>query len=350
MSRRDDPLTRGQEGGQRRTPSRSLEVERKGSAGREFSYPGSSQHDPQGDREGGAGRDEERTRVFSAPLPEPIVTGSKQKPCLLVLSGSEAGILYPLREGEIVLGRGEEVQLRFRDEGVSRRHLKLVVSPEGRVELFDLDSTNGTYVNGERITAKTLKDGDQILIGTTTLVKFSYREEEEARFHVGLYESAVRDPLTGAYNRRYLMERGEELFRLCAGTPQVLSLILLDVDHFKRINDRWGHLAGDEVLRKVVEIVQGAIRSEDLLGRYGGEEFMILLPRVQKQDALTVAERLRGAIAGTSFSWEGVEIPVTVSMGVASSEEGIVLFPNLIALADQRLYEAKGLGRNRVVG
>jgi diguanylate cyclase (GGDEF)-like protein len=271
----------------------------------------------------------------------------------LILSGRMAGTLIPLHKERMVVGRGEDVDLRIADEGVSRRHFLLEQSEEGKLRIVDLRSKNGTFVNGSPVTEATLEDGDRIQIGSTTLIQFSYKAEEEARFALSLYESATHDFLTGAYNRGAILKKGEELLELSFRSGEPLAILLLDVDHFKAINDQYGHLAGDQVLRSLHERIRSLIRAEDSIGRYGGEEFLLLLPRTTLPHAGAIAERIREGVSATPVPFRDLAIPVTISVGLASSIElidpsrGIL---GLIEIADQRLYRAKREGRNRVVG
>ncbi len=164
-----------------------------------------------------------------------------------------------------------------------------------------------------------------------------------------LFEKAVTDELTGVYNRRFLFKRFQEEFSEAIRHDKPLSVSILDIDHFKRINDTYGHNCGDFVLRKIAKEIKNSVRLEDVFGRYGGEEFLIILPFTNKQDALHQAERLRKRIAEMKIPWKGENISVTVSIGIAgipddpaSSEE------ELLKIADYRLYRAKEKGRNKV--
>ncbi|MDB4994123.1 MAG: domain/GGDEF domain protein, partial [Myxococcaceae bacterium] len=185
------------------------------------------------------------------------------------MTGAELGAVHRLPAGETVLGRSLEAAIRLADEGVSRRHARIVVDV-GRVFLQDLDSANGTFLNGEPCNVALIKDGDRIQLGATTTLKFTYADPAEEMFHRQLHAAALRDPLTGAFNRAYLDQRVESELAFAARHRSPLGLLMIDVDHFKAINDTYGHLAGDDVLRGLAQRVQTTLRTEDILARYGG--------------------------------------------------------------------------------
>ncbi len=169
------------------------------------------------------------------------------------------------------------------------------------------------------------------------------------RLVADMQKLASRDILTGAYNRRRLEEEAVLLWARHLRTSDTLAIMLIDIDDFKLINDRYGHPAGDEVLRRLVAIAQTSIRTDDFFARYGGDEFCILLPSTTQQEALVLAERLRMAYAAMSMEFNGKMLAGTITIGIADSTHGAQTFPSLIAEADQALYRAKQEGRNRVV-
>lgn len=160
---------------------------------------------------------------------------------------------------------------------------------------------------------------------------------------------AARDGLTGALNRRSLEEEFGHLRALYSRAGGVMSVMIIDVDHFKEINDKHGHLVGDEVLRRLARLIESAIRKQDYFARYGGEEFCILMPATAEPEAAMIAERIRERSAATSMAVEGSDWFSTVSIGVADSAMAGFEFAPLIAAADQSMYAAKQAGRNRVV-
>jgi diguanylate cyclase (GGDEF)-like protein len=216
----------------------------------------------------------------------------------------------------------------------------------------DLGSANGTYVDGEKITAQPLADGVKLRIGETTVFRFTRYDRAEEAAQRQLLEEALRDGLTGAFNRRYFMQRLEAEVRYADRHRQSLCLAMLDLDDFKRLNDEHGHQAGDRVLVQLVEAIDGALRAEDVMARFGGEEFVVLARNIPLGGALVVADRLRNVIANNLFLHAGKTLAVTVSVGVAAypiagveTEQAAV---RLVELADAALYRAKRSGKNRV--
>jgi two-component system cell cycle response regulator len=267
---------------------------------------------------------------------------------LIVLAGNKVGEMVKVT-GDIVIGRGADVDLKVEDDGVSRKHTRVRVSGD-KVLVEDMQSRNGTFVNGDRVQAYALKDGDKIEIGSTTILKFTFHDKLDEEFQKNMYEAALRDGLTHAYNHRYFDDQLKTEVAYAQRHGTYLSLMMLDIDHFKKINDTHGHLAGDAVLVQFAQTIQKAIRKEDLFARYGGEEFALLCRSTEPSTAKTFAERLRRLIETMVVRHNGIDIRVTASIGVASAPDPRVRTPeSLVALADGALYEAKHSGRNRVV-
>ncbi len=285
----------------------------------------------------------------------PRLAGSTEKHAFfLVLSGPQFGDIFPLAPGrELVVGRREDCDVQIRDDGVSRRHATLEVRGQEAV-LRDLGSANGTWVGGKREEEARLVDGTRVQVGGQTTLKFIWADELDARYQVKLAEGALVDPLTGLHNRRHFEERlGSELAAAQRhGHP--VSLLLCDVDHFKAINDEFGHLAGDETLKMVAFVLRGAVRKEDVLARYGGEEFVVVARETALDGAQALGERIRRAVEKSRCAWQGHDLGVTVSIGVTVSAGPTEFVPGrtereLIEAADRALYLAKQGGRNRVV-
>lgn len=270
-------------------------------------------------------------------------------PCLVVVEGPQVGLLVRIY-GQVTLGRASDSGLPLIDGEVSRNHAVVRVTPTGP-HVEDLNSRNGTFVNGERVTGvRQLQDGDKIQLGATVIVRFAYVDDVDTSFQLKMYESALRDGLTGAFNRAHLNDRiyGEVSYALRHRVA--FTVLLFDIDHFKSINDTFGHAMGDVVLKGLVVRVQKAIRASDVLARYGGEEFCVLARGTPLDGALVLAERIRSAIASEPFTWEGNTRNVTISIGVAGLHELGVSDPiALLGKADEALYAAKHAGRNRVV-
>lgn len=186
-----------------------------------------------------------------------------------------------------------------------------------------------------------------VTISDVTHVSVMQREREEAV--AKLREYADRDGLTGIANRRFFETRLADEFLRWQRYGGELSMLLFDLDHFKRINDEFGHMAGDTVLRSMAQRVSGVVRKQDVFGRFGGEEFALLLPCTPLDDALYVAEKIRRTIGDEPIEVQGVIVPVTASVGAATARTGAPDYEGMINEADAALYTAKRQGRNRSV-
>jgi two-component system, cell cycle response regulator len=217
--------------------------------------------------------------------------------------------------------------------------------------LVDLDSTNGTFLNGAKAKESVLQEGDKIQMGRATVLKFTVQDALDETYHRELYDSAVKDGLTGIHNRRYFLERLKAEFQHSQRHKRTLSLMLFDLDHFKVVNDTHGHRAGDAVLRTMSEAVAKAMRGGDVFARIGGEEFACILRETDHTSALRFGERLRKIIKGARVHWGQLEIEVTVSIGVATFDGTSFADPEaMMQSADEKLYAAKNAGRDRVEG
>lgn len=275
--------------------------------------------------------------------------GELGQSCLVVFYGQNFGNRYFLDKGKKIIGRSDSAQIRVDQESVSRKHARIVSSGEGRWHIMDLGSTNGTFVNDQRIVDTELRDGDMVRIGQT-IFKYLSGTNIESKYHEEIYRLTNIDGLTQVYNKRFLLQTLEREFDRALRYSRLLSLVMLDIDHFKQINDTHGHLAGDYILREISGIILHHIRRMDVFARYGGEEFGLILPETDLAHALQICEKLRQMIESYRFSFGGKDIQVTVSFGVAVAE---VRSPDhslqdFIACADAKLYEAKQAGRNCV--
>ncbi len=276
----------------------------------------------------------------------------RRRPTLTLLSGIEAGRQFALAQGRTILGRGSEADVVLDEDGVSRQHCAIDVYSGGQAFITDLRSTNGTGVDGQVVgdAAIPLTDGALLALGGSLTLKFALRHEVEEKVQHSLYNAAVRDGLTGLYNKRYLQERMEQEFAWALRNGRPLSILVVDLDFFKRVNDQHGHPAGDEVLRVAAGRMQEGLRREDVLARFGGEEFVILMRETPAQRGWEVGQRVAEAVRRAPVHFGALRIPITASMGLASSEEPRVLrVADLFARADRRLYKAKSNGRNQVV-
>jgi diguanylate cyclase (GGDEF)-like protein len=281
---------------------------------------------------------------LSRPTPK-----DRDRAYLIVLAGSSVGEMYKITSESTVIGRGQQADIQVIDEGISRRHAEIVHQGD-TIVIRDLGSTNGTYCNGDKIGEHQLSDGDKIQVGSTTILKFTFHDSLDESFQRQMYESALRDGLTKIFNKKYFLDRLESEFAYAVRHRTPLSLVMFDIDHFKKINDTHGHLAGDYALSTLAKVVQDTIRQEDVFARYGGEEFAVILPNQSLKGAASVAERIRTRV-------EQLQVPnrlaidqlVTVSIGAATALPSMdTSASDLVAIADSALYRAKHMGRNRI--
>lgn len=268
--------------------------------------------------------------------------------CLVRLhpAGGSGESVCDLHDQELNLGRDPVCELTLSDPRVSRKHA-VIRREAAEYVLEDLGSTNGTFVNDERITRKQLTAGDMIRVGDH-IFKFLAGGHVELMFHKETAKIVSCDSLTSAFTKRYFLDRLEEEIARSGRAERALSLLMLDIDFFKKINDTYGHPTGDEVLREFSRRIRAVIHRDDVFARYGGEEFAILLPCTNIREAIQIAERCRRAIADEAFSTSTAKFEVTCSVGAATLNGDVNGSETLIAAADERLYEAKRSGRNRV--
>lgn len=280
--------------------------------------------------------------------------------CLVAVSGPDLGRRFRLRESACTIGRSPDAGIQVEEQGVSRLHA-LIEQTGNQYAIRDLDSTNGTLVNGHAVRQATLRDGDTLRIGRAVF-KFLMGNNIENAYHEEIYRLTTVDDLTRVSNRRHFLANLERELARSLRYGRALGLILLDIDRFKRINDTWGHLAGDTILHQLAQRVLAICRDEDIFARYGGEEFILLAPESDLQSTGALARRIRLAVASQPFLVDEEKHAVTVSLGVTDiaelqRDQGIEmdasqaasLVPHLIRIADEKLYTAKNLGRNRVV-
>ena len=271
------------------------------------------------------------------------------KPAALMVVGGELnGTLFDLSSQETTVGRNPDNHVPLEFNGISRYHFKIVEVPEGhRVE--DNESKNGTYLNNQKITqAELLKKGDIVKLGAICL-KYIPKGDPERLTYDKLNRDANTDGHTGCYNKTYfnnMLELHVKKSRL-KGSP--LSLIVFDLDHFKNLNDTYGHNAGDFVLKELAELIRqnGTRKNHDFFARYGGEEFCLLLPETNLKQAFEIAERMRQLVEEHEFVYDDKRLPVTASLGVADYREGVFSGNDLFRRADKAVYKSKEDGRNK---
>ena len=279
----------------------------------------------------------------------PVQPLQRDRAMLLRMDGVGAGQVLSVVQMPFTMGRHATNQLPIDDDSISRSHARFV-RQDGKYFVEDLGSRNGTFLQGKRITRAEIRDDDWIQLGARVAFRFTLTDSRQEGLLRKLYESSTRDALTGAYNRRHFDDRLRAEIAFAVRHATDCALILLDLDHFKRVNDTYGHPAGDEILRHLAGVANGALRTEDVFARFGGEEFAVILRGASTRGAARLAERLREALSLQHAVYEGQEISVTLSAGCAalsccatpSSDE-------VVAIADRRLYAAKQAGRNRVV-
>src|SRR3954466_6319998 len=204
---------------------------------------------------------DEQTQMFEVPVAP--AGGKRDRAYLVVLAGASVGEMYKVEGEKVIIGRGQKAQIRLFDDGISREHAQLVI--EGtHVVLQDLGSTNGTFCNGLKVDRRELADGDKILVGSTTILKFTYHDNLDEIFQKQMYESALRDGLTKAFNKRYFTDRLESEFTFSIRHASPLTLVLFDIDHFKKVNDSHGHPAGDHILAELSNLMGTSLRTEDV--------------------------------------------------------------------------------------
>jgi diguanylate cyclase (GGDEF)-like protein len=272
---------------------------------------------------------------------------------IIVVAGGIPGTMARLSPQGMSLGRSAENAFQITHITVSRQHAFVSIDEAGEVQLRDEGSTNGTLVNGKRIARHRtvgLGDGDRIQLGSHVVLKVVRLDANDEKFQREMFERTVRDALTGLYNRAYFLSQIGLLAERSSAQGNGLAVLMVDVDHFKRINDGYGHLAGDAVLKEIAAVIRESTRSEDLVARFGGEEFVVALPVSVPERAVERAERIRSNIAVRRIAAEGQQVRVTASIGLAYAPPGRTRGEMaLIMTADEALYRAKAEGRNRIV-
>jgi two-component system, cell cycle response regulator len=275
-------------------------------------------------------------------------------PTLTFLSGPAIGKEIPLVHRELTMGRGKECDIIIPDPSISRKHLQIICrktikrgeSPELQVVLRDLGSKNGTMVNYASIHQSVLKPGDKIFLGGVIL-KFDHRDLAEQGFYDEIYRLATTDSLTSLMNKATIMRQLSEEIAGLARKKGRIAAVIVDIDGFKGMNDLLGHLMGDRILQSAAKLFCSNLRRRDKVGRFGGDEFLIVLPETGSRGAIQLAERIRKMLEMTIATELGLSIAVTASMGVTSAPADVASPESLIERADIALYRAKALGRNR---
>jgi two-component system cell cycle response regulator len=275
----------------------------------------------------------------------------ERETCLVLIYGANLGAKIPIGEDKLSIGRDTANDVVVPMDDVSRFHCLLRKGPDGYA-VRDCGSTNGTRVNDQQLVPEQdlpLRSGDLLRVGDVVF-KFFDGRNVELLYHEEIHRMAIEDGLTSLYNQRYLQDFLEREMARARRHGSALSLALMDLDHFKRVNDLHGHVAGDDVLREFAALAKSVMRRESCLARYGGEEFAVVLPDSPIEKARQFAERIRETVGAHRFLLDGEEIPVTVSVGVAAFTPDMKRPSELIGAADGCLYEAKQAGRNCIAG
>jgi diguanylate cyclase (GGDEF)-like protein len=283
------------------------------------------------------------TEVGEARAPGP----ASQNGCLIVIYGHEMGRRVHVGTEPLTIGRSPKCEVHIDQESVSRNHCRIRFE-DGEFLVGDLGSTNGTYVNDDLVEMHgRLRHGDQLKVGRTIL-KFIVGDDVEVQYHEEIYRLMTTDGLTQLSNKRYFDEMLDREVARAKRYKRTFSLLVFDLDHFKDVNDRFGHLAGDAILRQLGAVLLGRLRVNDVLARIGGEEFALITPEVTLDGATDLAEKINRLIGDTRFEFEGSAVQVTVSVGVAEWQEQYEDAWDLFKAADDKMYEAKRAGRNQV--
>ncbi|MBK8996084.1 MAG: diguanylate cyclase [Myxococcales bacterium] len=308
-----------------------------------------AQHDEEIDSFDEPEEDERTAVVHLGDLKRSSLPARPDRHIIVRMDSANVGQVFALDSEEWTLGRHTQSAIVLTDDGVSRKHARIVRQGD-RYVLEDQGSANGTFVRGEKVDRHVLTDGDVFQLGPTVMFRYTYTDASQERMLNKLYEASVRDALTGTYNREHFEERLKVEVAYARRHNTVVSLVMFDLDHFKKINDNYGHPAGDAALIYVSQRVQKGLRTEDVFARYGGEEFAVILRGIDLEGSRRVGERLRSTVAATPVEFDGKTFPVTMSVGCATlSDCPEPSTTALVAIADRRLYAAKHGGRNRVV-
>ena len=283
-------------------------------------------------------------------VPSVSEPGTARKACLIRIypTGPGIGRRYELLQLPLIIGRESTCDLQVDEHSVSRRHVSIQLTGDV-FYLSDLHSTNGTLVNEKPIETSPLNDGDYLRVGNC-IFRFLAGGNVEADYHEEIYRMTIRDGLTGLHNKRYLLEFLDRELSRSARHSRPLTLLFFDIDRFKEVNDKFGHICGDRAIGDLTALVRNGIRREELFARYGGEEFAIVLPEVTIDTGAIIAERIRTLVAGHPFKYESEAFHMTISVGVVTTQGDANLTPEeLIRRADDQLYQAKHKGRNCVL-
>lgn len=295
----------------------------------------------------------EKTSVLTSDTLKVTLDSANRTPATLVLlvgPASSIGKQWQLDGTDAVIGRSPSSTIFIDDRSVSKSHCKFIIRGSETL-IMDLESTNKTLINSQPLpplTTVKLKNNDQVKVGNV-IFKFLEKGNIESVSHKKTFDRGQIDAMTGAYNKGALESYAPEAIKRSDLIRKPLSLIVFDIDHFKKVNDTYGHAPGDYVIKEIARLVKDRlIRSEDFFSRFGGEEFVLILSATPVSIAADVAERIRATIESHKFDFEGTVIPITISLGVSVREPGGADWDSLFKKGDEALYKSKNRGRNQV--
>ncbi len=283
---------------------------------------------------------------FGAAPPGKSETG---RGCVLQIYPATAhSEMCPLSNRRTLIGREPSCDITLDDDAVSRSHAAIELD-QSCYFVTDLGSRNGTFVDDKLLRERCRLNGGELIRLGGTILKFMASMDEEAQYHAVVHQLMTRDQLTNSFNRSYLMSALKKLLPRCQFTQQNLAVIMLDIDHFKKVNDSYGHLVGDEVLRVFSERIRRTLRDDNTFCRLGGEEFIVISEQTNLPDAVRIAERIRLAVSSAPFGTQSGPIQITCSLGVMTLDHlKEITIDVLLSGADDRMYAAKASGRNCV--
>jgi diguanylate cyclase (GGDEF)-like protein len=275
------------------------------------------------------------------------LSGEQPSACLIVISGGDIGDQHRIKINQTLIGRSINADIQVNDDSASRDHA-LIIKDRNGYRVADNESKNGCFINDKKVGECYLHDGDLLRVGNT-IFKFLSRNNIEHAYHEELFRLAKIDGLTEIFNHRHFADSLDNELERAKRYDRELSLLMIDIDHFKKVNDCFGHRAGDYILKELADIFVKRSRRVDYVCRYGGEEFAIILPEVDVMGAFKFATTLKESVAAHEFKFENDDIAITISIGVSDIMDGIETTEEMIETADKRLYLAKKMGRNRVI-
>ncbi|MFQ5994122.1 MAG: diguanylate cyclase domain-containing protein [Acidiferrobacterales bacterium] len=264
-----------------------------------------------------------------------------QKPCLTLLQGGPVGMVHTLPAGAATLiGRGDDADLRLEGQSVSRKHAQVSVTSQGQVIIADLGSSNGTFVNGVQVHRQELKDGDQVQVGHTCTIKFSYQDDPEYQLQHDL-AIGIKDVLTNLYTKKYFEDRVDTEVAHARRHDERLGVLVFEVDHYKSICRDYGELMGETVLKEVAGAVNQILRAGDVFVRLHTERFAVLARDIGDDGAAILAQRIRKSVKSANIESDGATTAVTVSIGIATLSENIKKPAKFIRAAEKALAKIK---------